>query len=142
MKKKKRAEKAQRKHGKETKIAQRMRARENRSDMEAELKSEEPMELCGDASSSEDGDRDIIVTSSEGRESAAMSASGERDVGRYGDVPPSKKRAASSNAASEQEVKRPWSPWPSEASPASPPLHQAWRGVLAGRRSMLVPLHL
>ena len=56
MKKKKRAKKARRKHGKEMEIAWWVRASENRSDVEAKLESEDPTEVGGDASSSEDGD--------------------------------------------------------------------------------------
>ena len=41
-----------------------MWAGENRSDVEAELESEEPMEMGGDASTSKDDkDRDVVVTS-------------------------------------------------------------------------------
>ena len=54
-KKKKRAEKAQRRHEKEKEITQRVLARENRSDMEMELESEEPTKMGGDVSSSKDG---------------------------------------------------------------------------------------
>jgi hypothetical protein len=54
-KKKKRVEKARRKHQKEQDITMRVWARENRSDIEAELKLEEPMEAGDDVSSSEDG---------------------------------------------------------------------------------------
>ena len=43
--KKKRAEKARRKHRKEMEIARWVRACENRSDVEAELESEDPMEM-------------------------------------------------------------------------------------------------
>ena len=41
--------------------------------MDAELELEEPTELGGDTSSSEDGDRDIIVTLLEHHEPVAMS---------------------------------------------------------------------
>ena len=52
-----------------------MWARENRSDVEAELESEDPTEVGGEASTSEDeGDRDAIVTSAEHREPTAESA--------------------------------------------------------------------
>ena len=138
-KKKKRVEKARRRHGKEMEISRGVWARENRSDVEAELESEEPTELGGDVSSSKDGDWDVVATSSKRRESATTSASGERVAGRRDDVPPSRKRAASSDAAGEREVKRPRSPRPLEASPASPALLQAWRGALASRRSMPIP---
>ena len=45
-KKKKRAEKARRRHEKEKEIARRVWAGENRSNMEAELESEEPTEMA------------------------------------------------------------------------------------------------
>ena len=86
--KKKRAEKAQRKHGKEMEITQRVRASENQSDVEAKLESEDPTEVGGDASSFEDeGSRSIIVTSVERRELAAVSAGGGWEAERRNDVP-------------------------------------------------------
>ena len=54
VKKKKRAEKARRRFKKEKEIGQWVRAGESRSGVEAELESEEPMEMGGDASTSED----------------------------------------------------------------------------------------
>ena len=48
MKKKKRVEKARRKHGKEMEIARRVWASENQKDVEAELELEEPTETCVD----------------------------------------------------------------------------------------------
>ena len=84
-----------------------MRASENRSDVEAELESEEPTEMGGNASTSEDdGDRGIIATSVEHRAPAAASTSSGRDVERHGDVPRSRKRAVSLDVAVEREVKR------------------------------------
>ena len=53
-KKKKRAEKARRKHQKEQDIARRMRARDNRSDIEAELESDDPTEMGDDVISSKE----------------------------------------------------------------------------------------
>ena len=75
-KKKKRAEKAQRRYEKEKEIARWVWAEENRSDVEAELESKEPTELGGDASSSEDGGRSVVVTSAERREPMATSTNG------------------------------------------------------------------
>ena len=72
--------------------------------------------------SEDDGDRGVVATSVERRAPVAAFASGGRDAERRGDVPASRKRAASSNAAVEREAKRMWSPWPSEASLASPSL--------------------
>ncbi|XP_066358111.1 uncharacterized protein [Miscanthus floridulus] len=115
-KKKKRAEKAQMRHEKEKEIARRVRAGESRSDVEAELESEESMELDDSASSLEDGDRDVIVTSAVRCEPAATSASGRRDVERYGDVLAPRKRTTSSDTVGEREAKRTRSSRPSEVS--------------------------
>ena len=53
-----------------------------------ELESEEPTEMGGDVSSSEDeGDQGIVVTSVERRESTTASVSGGWDAERRGDVP-------------------------------------------------------
>ena len=79
-----------------------MRASENRSDMEAELESEEPTKMGGDASTSEDDrDQGIIVTSAERHAPVATSAGGGRDTEKRGVVPMSRKSAASSDTAIE-----------------------------------------
>ena len=52
--KKKRAEKAQKKHQKEQHITRHVWARESRSDVEAELESKDPTEMGDDVISSED----------------------------------------------------------------------------------------
>ena len=52
--KKKKAEEAQRKHEKEKEITRRVRAGENRSDVESELKSEDPTEVEDDMIFSEE----------------------------------------------------------------------------------------
>ena len=84
--------------------------------MEAELESEEPTEMGGDATTFEDeGDRGIIVTLVERHEPTTASASGGRDAKRHGDVPTSRKRTACSDAAAKREVKRARSPCPLEA---------------------------
>ena len=99
-----------------------MRADENRSDVEAELESEEPTEIGGDASTSEDdGDRGVVATSVERRVPAAASIGGGRDTKRRGDVPTSRKCTAISDATVEREAKQAWSPCLLEASLASPP---------------------
>ena len=52
-------------------------AGENRSDIEVELESEDPMEMGDDVISSKDeGDREVIATLMECHKPAAMSASG------------------------------------------------------------------
>ena len=121
-KKKKRAEKAWRRHDNEKEIAPRVRDGENRSDVEVELESEEPMEMGGDTSTSEDdGDRGVMATSVERCAPTAASTSCGWDAKRRSDVPASRKRAASSDAAAKREAKWTRSPRPSKASLASPP---------------------
>ena len=79
-----------------------MRAGENQSDMEAELELEEPTEMGGGTSTSEDeGDRGIVATLVEHCEPMAASISGERDTERRGDVPTSRKHAASKDTTLE-----------------------------------------
>ena len=100
-----------------------VRAGESRGDVEAELESEDPMEVGDDVRSSEDGGgQSVVVTSVERRKPAATSTSGGRDAERRGDVPAPRKRAARSDAVDEREAKRTRSPCSSEVSPAlSPP---------------------
>ena len=70
--------------------------------MEAELESEEPMEMGGDASASKDeGDRGAIMTSVEHREPTAASIGGGCDTETCGDVPESRKCATSEDTAVE-----------------------------------------
>ena len=74
--KKKRAEKAQRRHQKEQDIARRVWVMENRSDVEAKHASEDPMEM-GDAviSSEEEGGQEV-TTLAVRREPLAVPADG------------------------------------------------------------------
>jgi len=93
-KKKKKAEKAQRRFKKEMDISQWVRGCDSQSDMEVELESEEPMEMGGDKSASKDkGDRGAIMTSMEHCEPTAASISGGCDTEKRGDVPESRKHA-------------------------------------------------
>ena len=70
--------------------------------MEAELESEEPMEMGDDASASEDeGDSGVAVTSMEHREPMAASVGGGRDTETRGNVPESRKRTASEDTTLE-----------------------------------------
>ena len=111
---KKRAKKAHRRHQKEKEIARLVRAEENRSDVEAELESEEPTVMGGDASSSKDGGgRDIVATLVEHRKPTAKSASGGRDTERRDDVPMSRKHAVNLDAVN--------------LSIAPPPIWEEWR---------------
>ena len=106
-KKKKRAEKAQRRQAKEKEIARRVRASENRSDMDADLELEEPIEMGGNTSTSkDDGDRGVIMTLVERCMPAADPIGGGQDTERRNDIPTSWKRAASSNTAVERDAKR------------------------------------
>ena len=83
-----------------------MQVGENRSDVEAELESEDPTEVGGTASSSKDGDQEVVVTSLEHCEPTAMSAGDGQEVERHGDVPTTRKHAASSDTIDEREPKR------------------------------------
>ena len=111
----KKAKEAQRKHEKE--ITQRVRAGENRSDVESELESEDPTEVENDMIFSEEEEsREVVATSTKRRDPAAMSTGGEQEAERRGDVPMPRKRAASAVVAGKWEVNRTRSPRPSVAS--------------------------
>ena len=69
--------------------------------MEAELESEEPMEMGGDMRAFEDGDRGAIATSVEHHEPTATFVGGGRDTEMLGDVPESRKRAMSKDTTIE-----------------------------------------
>ena len=81
-KKKKRAEKAQRRHQKEQDIARCVRARENRSNIEIELESEDPMEMGDDMISFEEEGGWEVTTSVEHHEPTAAFAGSGREVWR------------------------------------------------------------
>jgi len=123
VKKKKRAEKARRKHGREMEIARWVRAGENQSDIEAELESKDPMEMGDDVISSDDeGGWEVVVSLVERHEPVAASAGGRWEAKRRGDVPAQRKRTVSLDAIGELEAKWTRSPRPLEASLAlSPP---------------------
>ena len=75
---------------------------ENQSDVEAELELEEPTEMGGDASTSEDDrDRGVIMALVECCSPTAVSIGGGRDMERHSDVPTSRKRATSLDATIE-----------------------------------------
>ena len=120
--KKKKAKEARWKHENEMEIARCVWARENRSDVELELESEDPTEVGDDVIFSEEEEgREVVVTSVGRRDPTTASAGGEQEVERCGDVPTSMKRAASADATGEREAKRTRSPRPLEASPTSSP---------------------
>ena len=105
-KKKKKAEEARWKHEKEKEIAQRVKAGENRSDVESELESEDPTVVGDDVIFSEEEGQEVVATSAERRDPAAASAGDEREVERRGNVPMPRKHATSSDAVGEREAKR------------------------------------
>jgi len=117
-------------------------ARENTSDVKAELESEDPWEV-GDnmISFEEEGDREV-ATSVVRREPTATSIGTEQEAERHGDAPTPRKHATSMDAIGEREEKRTRSPRPSEASSALSPLALAQRGKPGGQRSGLMPAHL
>ena len=99
-----------------------MRAGENRSDVEKELESEDPIEVRDDMIfSEEEKNREVIATSVERRDPMATSTGGEQEAERRGDVAASRKCAAGADAVDERDAKRTRSLCPSEVSPASSP---------------------
>ena len=99
-----------------------MWAGENRSDVESELESKDPTKVEGGMFFSEEESREVVATSVVRHDPAAVSASGEQEAERHGDVPTPRKRAVSMDAVGEWEAKQTQSPRPSEASPVlSPP---------------------
>ena len=77
---KKKAEVAHRKHNKEKEVARRVKARERKSDIEAELESEDPTDVDDMVFSEEEGSWEVVVTSAERRDPAAMSAGDEQEA--------------------------------------------------------------
>ena len=64
-----------------------MKARENRSDVESELESENPTEVGDDMIFSEEEEsQEVIATSAGCRDPTAVSAGGEQEAERHGDV--------------------------------------------------------
>ena len=68
---------AQRKYKKEKEIARRVKAGENKSDVESELKSEDPTDVDDMIFSEEEESPKVILTSAERHDPAAMSAGDE-----------------------------------------------------------------
>jgi len=118
--KKKKAKVAHRKYKKEE-VAQRVKARERKSDVESELKSEDPTDVDDMVFSDEEESREVIVTSAEHRGPTAMSTGDEQEAERRTEVPVLRKRAVSVDAIGEWEAKRTRSSHPSVASPVSSP---------------------
>ena len=97
-----------------------MKARENKSDIESELESKDPIE-ADDMVFSEEESQEVIVTSAMRRDPTAMFAGNEQEVERRAVVPMLRKRVASTDANGEREAKRTRSPRPLVASPVSSP---------------------
>jgi hypothetical protein len=92
-----------------------VRAGESQIDVEAELESEDPMEMGDDViSSEEEGGWDAGATSVARHEPTATPTSGGRDTERRDDALAPRKHATSSNAVGEREAKQTRSPCPSK----------------------------
>ena len=117
--KKKKAKVAWQKYEKEKEIAQRVKARENKSNVESELESEVPTKVADMIFFEEEESREVIVTSAERRDPMAMFAGDERETESRAMVPVLRKRAASADAVGEWEAKRKRSSRPSVALPVS-----------------------
>ena len=75
--KKKKAKVAHRRYKKEKEIARRVKARENKSDVESELESGDPKDVDDMVFSEEEESREVVVTSAEHHDPTATSASDE-----------------------------------------------------------------
>ena len=124
--KKKKAEVAHRKHKKEKEVARRMKVGERKSDVEAELESEDPTDVDDMVFSEEEGSQEVVVTSAECRDPAATSVGDEQEAARRVVASTPKKRVASVDAVDERAAKRMRSPRPLAASSVpSPPVADA-----------------
>ncbi|XP_066400466.1 uncharacterized protein [Miscanthus floridulus] len=81
--KKKKAEVAHRKHKKEKEVARHVKVGERKSDVEAELKSEDPTDVDNMVFSEEERSREAVVTLAERRILAATSAGDEQEATLY-----------------------------------------------------------
>ena len=81
-----------------------MKAGENRSDFKSELKSEDPI-VVDDMIFSEEESWEVVVTSAQRRDPAAMSAGDEQEADGRAEVPVLRKHAVSADAIGEQEAK-------------------------------------
>ena len=121
--KKKRTKEVLRKQEKEKEIARHLKAGERRSDIKSELASEDPTDVDDMVFSKEEGSREVVVTSMERRDLAAMSAGDEQEAARRAVASTPRKRVASANAIGERAAKRTWSPRPlAVSSVPSPPV--------------------
>ena len=100
--KKNKAEEVRWKHEKEKEIARRMKAGENRSEVESELELEDPTEVGDDMNFFEEEEsREVVASSVEHRNPTAAAAGGEQEAERRGNVPVARKCAASTNIVGE-----------------------------------------
>ena len=114
--KKKKAEVAHQKHKKEKEVARRVKAEERKSDIEAKLESEDPMDVDDMVFSEEEGSREVVVTLAERRDPTAMSTGDEQEATRRAMASAPRKRVASADTVGERAVKRTRSPHPLVAS--------------------------
>ena len=96
-----------------------MKAKENKSDVESELESEDPTQVDDMIFSEEEESQEVVVTSADCQDPTAMSTGDEQEAERCAMVPMLRKRAASADTTGEWEAKRTRSPWPSVALPIS-----------------------
>lgn len=90
--------------------------------MEAEVESEDPIELGDDASSSKDKvDWDAAATSTEPHGPTATPISSEHGAGVHSDALESRKHATSEDTTCDSEAKQAWSPCPLDAPPSPQP---------------------
>ena len=82
-------------------VAQRVRAREHRSDVESELTLDDPTNLDDMIFSNEEESREVAVTSAERCDPAVASTSVEQEAARRAEVPTSRKHAASADVVNE-----------------------------------------
>ena len=83
-----------------------MKAGERKSDVEAELESEDPTDVDDMVFSEEEGSQEVVVTSAEHRDPTATSAGEEQEATRRVEVPASRKHAASANAVGGRAAKQ------------------------------------
>ena len=111
-KKKKKAEVAHWNYKKEKEVARRVKARARKSDVEAELESEDPSDVDDVVFSEEEGSREVVVTSAERRDPTMTSVGDEQEAMRHAVASALRKRMASADAVGEWVAKWTRSPRP------------------------------
>ena len=119
-----------------------MKAGERKSDVEAELKLEDPTDVDDMVFSEEEESREVVVTSVERRDPAAMSAGDEREATRRAVASMLRKHAASADTVGEQAAKWMRSPRPlAAASPVGDAANQVgWSEERAGTCALSGPV--